>query len=596
MSVNSTRAVSRRRVLQAIGASSVAVGLAGCSGDDDDDDLGDVDESELGERVPTITIEYLPDFGSWEDIVPILEENIEEALNHDVKLVPLGISEFLDHVYNDARSFHYSTWGLAPSPTQLDPSDYKRMFMIDWAGPNGNPNRANYVNCEFSNRIWKILNEVGDLKQRKELFHEALEIWSDDRVTIPIVPRDEFVAIWGNEMDVGGEGVMGGNILNLEFFLETTHAEEDQFIYTTQTDFFETINHLTITGENNHGFFSLVYDKLLYYDKDLELQEGLAADWTSTDDATEFEFEIKEATFHNGEPVTAEDVKFTYEYIEESTAPLATDQDYASIEAVDDRTVRFTFDNSRPAFPTVHLPLWGVMPQSVWEEVDSIEEFNPDADDIIGSGPFELVSYSPGERITVVPYEDHHTWSPEAEITFLWQADKSTRMRAFRNGEAHVAADLAGRDFETLRNDVDEVLESNYNGFGNWMLQPSYVQAPVRYNAFQEAVGASIDRQRISAVVFDGLSEPVLHCSTFNSGHPWWPEGDGNIYKFTDDPEGDVEEARQALTDAGWGWDGDDNLRYPEGTDTTPLYPEGEFPDPDDFACLDENGDFVPLD
>jgi peptide/nickel transport system substrate-binding protein len=79
--------------------------------------------------------------------------------------------------------------------------------------------------------------------------------------------------------------------------------------------------------------------------------------------------------------------------------------------------------------------------------------------------------------------------------------------------------------------------------------------------------------------------------SYFTSAHPWYPEDE--VYQATDDPTGDVEQAKQILRDAGWGWDDDGNLRYPADADLSPRWPKGEYPNEDNgFPCVTADGEY----
>jgi peptide/nickel transport system substrate-binding protein len=101
-----------------------------------------------------------------------------------------------------------------------------------------------------------------------------------------------------------------------------------------------------------------------------------------------------------------------------------------------------------------------------------------------------------------------------------------------------------------------------------------------------------IDRQRINDIVFGGEAIPAPYGLQIMHYHPFFPE---DIDYFTDPPhDGNVEGARTLLEDAGWEWDSDGNLHYPADADLEPLWPEGGSPDPANYECLNEDGEYVP--
>jgi peptide/nickel transport system substrate-binding protein len=122
-------------------------------------------------------------------------------------------------------------------------------------------------------------------------------------------------------------------------------------------------------------------------------------------------------------------------------------------------------------------------------------------------------------------------------------------------------------------------------------MYPQYPEPPIKFKAFREAMGKAINRQEINSVVNFNEADIQLHPIWFLANHPWHPDG---IRTYTDDPTGDIVAARQVLEDAGWSWDDDGNLLYPVDADTSPVWPAEETPNPDDFPCVDEEGNYVP--
>jgi peptide/nickel transport system substrate-binding protein len=98
----------------------------------------------------------------------------------------------------------------------------------------------------------------------------------------------------------------------------------------------------------------------------------------------------------------------------------------------------------------------------------------------------------------------------------------------------------------------------------------------------------ALNRQKINNLGFLGETEPEYAGTLFTNVHPWRPPDD-RLTKFTEEPEGEPEAARQLLEDAGYGYDGDGNLHYPPDADLTPLWPAEELPPEEDFPCLSES-------
>ncbi|MCE4605201.1 MAG: ABC transporter substrate-binding protein [Desulfurococcales archaeon] len=154
------------------------------------------------------------------------------------------------------------------------------------------------------------------------------------------------------------------------------------------------------------GAVGLIYEPLFLYNpvKD-EFIPWLAEEGRWVDDKT-YEVRIREATWQDGEPLTAEDVKFTFEY-----AKMHEGIYYSSIwgwldkiEVVDERTVRFIF--SQPHYPEWQYYLYTIyiIPKHVWQNIENpLEEANEDP---IGSGMYRLKSYDQNQ----VVYEYNNEW------------------------------------------------------------------------------------------------------------------------------------------------------------------------------------------
>lgn len=165
--------------------------------------------------------------------------------------------------------------------------------------------------------------------------------------------------------------------------------------------------------------FEMVFNSLVYPDGDLEIQKDLATDIEVKDDDVTYVFELRDdVTWHDGEPLTAHDVEFTYETIldPEFGSPHKERIDYIKrVEAIDDYTVEFETEDPHAAF--LHdldrfiVPKHAA-PRNPFEDVDEVEE-EKEGEDVfayepIGSGPFKVVEWRPNDTLTLERYEDYH--------------------------------------------------------------------------------------------------------------------------------------------------------------------------------------------
>ncbi|GAA4675981.1 ABC transporter substrate-binding protein [Streptomyces youssoufiensis] len=181
-----------------------------------------------------------------------------------------------------------------------------------------------------------------------------------------------------------------------------------------------------------------LYDKLADCGADMSAKPRLAASWEPGPRLDRWKVTLREATFHDGKPVTAEDVLYSYRRIAD---PQKTYRAKASLEpidlkasrALDARTVEFRLKRPTAEFPNV-LAAFGayVIPRDT-------ERF----DRPVGSGPFRFVSFAPGRSCTVRRYDDYWDGAPYLdELEFVIANEESARINALLGGQIEYAHEL----------------------------------------------------------------------------------------------------------------------------------------------------------
>lgn len=125
-------------------------------------------------------------------------------------------------------------------------------------------------------------------------------------------------------------------------------------------------------------------------------------------------------------------------------------------------------------------------------------------------------------------------------------------------------------------------------GFLPFTLQLQWPTVPIKFPAFRDAIGKSVDHRTCNDLALLGRGQIDTAASQLSPNHPFRPP-DEDLYFYTDKPEGDRKAARQVLGDADFGWDDNGNLHYPAGADPSPRWPQGKQPAdfPEDYPCLE---------
>jgi len=158
---------------------------------------------------------------------------------------------------------------------------------------------------------------------------------------------------------------------------------------------------------------------------------------------------VDDATFHNGDPVTAEDVAYSFRApIEEETRMAGSYTMVNNIEVVNDTTVQFDLDYQYGAFPGA-LAGMAIVPKSVREEDKEAFGLNP-----VGSGPFQLTEYSENETTRLEKWDDY--WGeldPNLDaVEYVPVVEPTTRVTNFRQGDAHLMQSIPPQLISTVEN------------------------------------------------------------------------------------------------------------------------------------------------
>ena len=171
---------------------------------------------------------------------------------------------------------------------------------------------------------------------------------------------------------------------------------------------------------------------------------SLAEIWSKSEDDLTYEFVLRQGVkFHNGEPVTAEDVKFSFERYRGASHALMQER-VARIETPDPRHVRFQMKKPWPDFLTFYSTASGagwIVPRKYIEKVgDAGFRDHP-----IGAGPYKFVSFTPGIELVLEAFEGYWRKTPSVKrIVMKSIPDETTRLAALKRGEVDIAYSIRG--------------------------------------------------------------------------------------------------------------------------------------------------------
>ena len=290
------------------------------------------------------------------------------------------------------------------------------------------------------------------------------------------------------------------------------------------------------------------------------LAPSLAESWSASEDGLTYDFVLrKEAKFHNGEPVTAEDVKFSFERYRGTSHDLMRER-VAAVQVSDPQHLRFTLKEPWPDFLTFYASASGagwIVPKKYVEQVGD-EGFKKAP---IGAGPYKFVSFNPGVELVLEAFDQYWRKTPMVKrLTFKVIPDETTRLAALKRGEVDIVYSVRGELAEELQRTPGLTLKPAVvqGVFCIYFPDQWDPKSPWHDERVRRAASLAIDRQ--------GTNEALTLGYSLVTGNPVVADN----YEFFWQPPApvyDPAKAKQLLAEAG----------YPNGFDAGEYYCDSSY-------------------
>ena len=287
-----------------------------------------------------------------------------------------------------------------------------------------------------------------------------------------------------------------------------------------------------------------MYEGLFAYDEEGLVTNVLCDDYTVSEDGLVYTFTLIDAKFHNGDPVTAEDVKYSFERVMDPDMGAFEYQNMQAIQemnALDEKTLEVKLKNPLAPFVNYLANKFMVVVNKAWCEAhDGDISMDP-----MGCGPFKYVDWYAGQEIVVERFEDYHDpkYPMADEIIFKFYPDGQARVNALQTGVVDIIEYVDYSAFETLNADenvVCDIVEGPFM-YLNFNMENEVLSNPL----VRQAISYGLRREDVRDTAFFG-GGTIMFGTPFTAAQLGYSEEYANYFEYN------PEKARELLAEAGY--------------------------------------------
>ncbi|WP_121823134.1 ABC transporter substrate-binding protein [Halostella salina] len=533
--------IDRRTMLKG-GAVATAAMLAGCNSGG-----GNVD----GEQVGTQQIRV----GELSNFVDVARETANQwsEIGVDFELDTTTWNTFVGEAYtNQPENVSHTPWGS--SPDRVDPDYFLSTYTSDSA-----VNIAGYENEEYDD-LFDQQRAAYDPDERAEIIGQMQEILREDLPELTYVWPKATLPINTGQFDIQPTEFIGARTTGTMTVLTAEPVGDTDTLVVGAQQEIAIPNPLAPDSNDLQYLLKLAYDTPSRVGLDGDPINWSVEEYEQIDNTT-IDMTLREGmTFHDGEPLTAEDLEFTFNFLMEYSFPkydpFLSDVEDATMQT--DRTVRVTLAQPNVAFLNSAMTFMNILPMHIWQDVpdqvDTPVNWDADVDELVGSGPLEITEITDTE-IRYEAYDDHWATPEFDEFIFVNRASMEAIRADFEEQNIHMTTSSPPPSVTNALAENDYISKSSAASVLQMKMSFNVGTAPFDDRAFRHALMQATDPNRIIQIFYNGEADvgdgTLVHPqSSFAADLP-------NV-------ERDIQGAKQTLRDAGYQYDNNDNLYYPE--------------------------------
>ena len=477
-----------------------------------------------------------------------------KKLGFDVKVTPLEWSRLAQEGIRQ-KNFDAFTLNWAGRAERIDPDHFCYSVLHSTNVHISQYNINGYQNPEYD-KYAELQRTIIDPEKRREAVWKCQEIAARDQPHTPIACRNQLQPYnardWEDWTPMMGEGLQAfWNMMNVK------PKTDRKILHWGYPSDVSTMNPLASVATHDFQTFRLIYDRLVRVGVDGRPVNWAAESITQVDETT-IDVKVRSGMkFHDGNPVTIEDVKFSFEYpvTAKSGYFMAILKPIEKVEIVGDWTLRFKLMEPFAPFVANCLGQVFILPKHIWEKMENPLEFGNE--NAVGSGPFKIDYWRRNEEMKMSRFDGHFSPPHIDGLIKIPYANVQGMAAGVETGQA----DFGGWWIEPLQvTQMEKTAHARVikvRDHGYYHINYNMRRKPFDDVAVRRAMAYAIPKEMIVERLLEGYGE-VTH-SIITPPNEFYHTPNVEAFDFS------LDNARQELKNAGYSWDSKGAIYYPEG-------------------------------
>jgi peptide/nickel transport system substrate-binding protein len=438
-------------------------------------------------------------------------------LGLDIDVKPLQRQAQTALIWYSRDKWDTTMWRMVGRPERSDPDEFVYSLFYSTYADKGY-DFIGYKNPEYDKLADKQRTQIDKEARRKTIF-EAQEIINRDQpyafLVHPKYPMAFNKAVFKESTVVNQTGI---GIRNIWTFvaIEPIGAQKDLIINNPEP--INATNPLYIGGAVDSWVTDLIWDRLMRIGPDGQPQPW-AAERVAWADDTSIDIKLRAGMkWHDGQPVTLDDVIFSFQAPAGDKAPMYKPfvTEIVSMEKTGDMTMRMKLKGPNSAFFTASLSKINLIPKHVWEPVLKDLAGKPENAEQIkdvnrtGSGPFKIVRWQPNEEIVLERFAEHFKAPKIARWILRIVPNAEATLGMLKSGEVNFIGFFGGDPAVLMQfaKENPSIVVTSETDVGFEFVAFNCRRQPFDDPAFRRALSFAIDRQLMVSAAWQDLAVP----------------------------------------------------------------------------------------